>query len=146
MIDQMNFSREFNTLYMASSPRAKFQTLSQLLILYISICFPVLVSQLKREYFILSNQQTGSTDQLEHSAFPFCKQGEGFQPRLQFPPLFCIILSANQVLTSRIINCTAQIIAQAYKTKRIPGAQGTSGICIRNTIESMDLDVLKSLM
>ena len=27
-------------------------------------------------------------------------QGEGFQPRLQFPPLFCIVLSANQVLTS----------------------------------------------
>ena len=39
---------------------------ASLAILYISICFPVLVSQLKREYFMLSNQQTGSTEQLKH--------------------------------------------------------------------------------
>ena len=29
---------------------------------------------------------------------------------------------------SRIINCTVQIFAQAYKTRRIPGHQGTSVI------------------
>ena len=51
----------------------------------------------------------------------------------------------NLTCESRIMNCTAQIFAQAYKTR---SDQGTSVICLPNTIESMDLDddVLKSLM
>ena len=69
MIDQMNFSQEFNTLYMASSPRARFRTLSQLLWLfsmYQSAFLCEYISSNVNIYFILSNQQTGSTDQLEH--------------------------------------------------------------------------------
>ena len=69
MIDQMNFSREFNTLYMASSPRAKFRTLSQhlwLFSMYQSAFLCEYISSNMNIYFMLSNQQTGSTDQLEH--------------------------------------------------------------------------------
>ena len=68
MTGQMNFSREFNTLYMASSPRAKFRTLSQLLWLfsmYQSSFLCEYISSNVNIYFMLSNQQTGSTDQLE---------------------------------------------------------------------------------
>ena len=52
MIDQMNFSREFNTLYMASSSTGEIPNFvsASLAILYVSICFPVRVYQLKREY------------------------------------------------------------------------------------------------
>ena len=66
---QMNFSREFNTLFMASSLRAKFRTLSQLLWLfsmYQSAFLCKYISSNVNIYFMLSNQQTGSTDQLEH--------------------------------------------------------------------------------
>ena len=62
---QMNFPREFNTLYMASSPRAKFRTLSQLLWLfsmYQSAFLCKYISSNVNIYFMLSNQQTGSTD------------------------------------------------------------------------------------
>ena len=127
MTGQMNFSRECNTLYMASSPRAKSRTLSQLLWLFSMYQSAFLCEYISSNvYFMLSNQQTGSTDQsqgffshfqdkklslrlppfarcfLTRSVGTFgvlllCKQGAGFQPRLQFPPLFCIVLSANQV-------------------------------------------------
>ena len=40
---------------------------------------------------------------------------------------------ANLACQSRIIYCTAQIFAQAYKTRRIPGDQGTSVILVSAT-------------
>ena len=47
-------------------------------------------------------------------------------------------------LRSRIINCTAQIFTQAYKTRR--QSRDECDLSIGSTIECMDLDVLKSLM
>ena len=64
MTGQMNFSRECNTLYVASSPRAKSRTLSQLLWLFSMYQSAFLCEYISSNvYFMLSNQQTGSTDQ-----------------------------------------------------------------------------------
>ena len=97
---QMNFSREFNTHYMASSPRGEIPNFvsASLAILYVSICFRVQVYQLKREY--LFHALKPANWKLPVGTFGvllLCKQGAGFQPRLQLSPLFCIVLSANQV-------------------------------------------------
>ena len=43
--------------------------------------------------------------------------------RNKYAPLF-----TNSVMQSRIINCTAQIFAQAYKTRGIPGDQADVGL------------------
>ena len=38
------------------------------------------------------------------------------------------LLATDEGNGSRIINCTAQIFAHAYKTRRIPSNQGTSQV------------------
>ena len=62
---------------------------ASLAILHISICFPVRVSQLKSEYFVLSNHQTESTaDELEHLE-SFCSTS-ALEARRRIPASFTI--------------------------------------------------------
>ena len=91
---QMNFSREFNTLYMASSPRAKFRTLSQLLWLfsmYQSAFVCKYISSNVNIYFMLSNQQTGSF-QLEHLE-SFCSASKAQDSSLVYNSRLSFVLS-----------------------------------------------------
>ena len=67
-----------------------------------SLCInllPVRVYQLKREYLFYALKPANCKHRPvgTFGVLLLCKQGAGFQPRLQFPPLFCIVLSANQV-------------------------------------------------
>ena len=92
---QMNFSGEFNTLYMASSPRAKFRTLSQLLWLfsmYQSAFLCKYISSNVNIYFMLSNQQTGSTDELEHLEL-FCSASKAQDSSLVYNSRLSFVLS-----------------------------------------------------
>ena len=72
---------------------------ASLAILYVSICFPVRVYQLKREYLFhaLKPENWKHRPVGTFGVLLLCKQDAWFQLRLQFPPLFCIVLSANQV-------------------------------------------------
>ena len=110
MVHQVSFSPENNTLHMASSPREKFRTLSQsasnpivssALVsevsffgysLYINLLSCVIIPVPTKTKVNISFPQT-SKAQTSWSLSPFCwlcKEGEGFEPRLQFWPLFVL--------------------------------------------------------
>ena len=96
MIDQMNFSREFNTLYMASSPRAN----SELCLSFFgySLCINLLscASISAQTWIFISCSQTSkldrSTDQLEHLE-SFCSASKAQDSSLVYNSRLSFVLS-----------------------------------------------------